>query len=419
MISDAWNAQGSAHGIYSRYVKNLVMEENVFDHNGWMGSNREAPRSQGGAYGFSHNIYLYQKGHPATVRNNLIFRGSFHGAKFRSGGTIEDNLFVGNSAGMIIMGKAVVRKNIVMEGTEMRKDEPYQAARGFQLMNPDGMVIENNILAKVATDGWSFPYEIRATDDSGTKRSDNRYRFTFRDNIAFNWGGGMYLVQTSNYDNAEISGDVERNLFHNDDHCHIYRNEGKFSPWYMKGKINNRANTYWVGDGRDRMYNGMGRGRLDRRHGRPILRGGARVQGPVPRRRGVPPQPRPQRLDRRVHAGSQAAEQAELARALHRRGGQRLAPRRLRADQQRQLEGLTPHSYSPGLARGPGPSPRPVGPPVNRRLYGSGVVAATQTAGKPAAIWAVAANIGPPVTGGYMRSYWRMVKAWAWRSSGS
>ncbi len=86
---------GSISGVYIAMVNDILLQENIFDHNGWSATVRGA----GGTI-FNHNVYLQCDIHggsgcngPATIVGN-IFSNDSSGSQFRSGGTITDNLFI-------------------------------------------------------------------------------------------------------------------------------------------------------------------------------------------------------------------------------------------------------------------------------------------------------------------------------------
>ena len=108
VINDTYRGNANATGTFFYKVDNLLLEGNVFDHNGWItqGVPPSTDRTGGKATMFNHNIYL-SGGNNVTIRNNLFLRGSSMGIKLRSdvpGGmknvTIEDNLFVEGEIGI-------------------------------------------------------------------------------------------------------------------------------------------------------------------------------------------------------------------------------------------------------------------------------------------------------------------------------
>lgn len=87
-------------GIYASRLDGLLIEENVFDHNGWNESVLGADRTI-----YNHNLYI-QTDNTAdvTVRGNIIANGSANGVQMRSGGILENNLLVGNGTGAFVAG---------------------------------------------------------------------------------------------------------------------------------------------------------------------------------------------------------------------------------------------------------------------------------------------------------------------------
>ena len=93
VISNAWSTPTGGHssGLYVTGVQGFLMEENVFDHNGW---NAQAPGSKPTI--FNHNVYMRQDNTGVVVRGNVFANASSHGLQARSGGVIKDNLFLNN-----------------------------------------------------------------------------------------------------------------------------------------------------------------------------------------------------------------------------------------------------------------------------------------------------------------------------------
>ncbi|MBW2525644.1 MAG: right-handed parallel beta-helix repeat-containing protein [Deltaproteobacteria bacterium] len=91
-------------GHYASHVTNLLIEDNVFDHNGW---NEDVATACATMY--NHNMYLNADG--LVVRGNVIARASSMGIKMRSDATgdaddllFEDNLVVDGEIGFGIGG---------------------------------------------------------------------------------------------------------------------------------------------------------------------------------------------------------------------------------------------------------------------------------------------------------------------------
>jgi hypothetical protein len=101
VIVDAYNAEGAhSQGIFVMRTANTLIEENLFDHNGWVGDDRDLANASGGATKFNHNMYI-QGSAPGqntnvTVQKNISANASSHGVQLRPGGILYDNLFINN-----------------------------------------------------------------------------------------------------------------------------------------------------------------------------------------------------------------------------------------------------------------------------------------------------------------------------------
>ncbi|HTF83154.1 MAG TPA: Ig-like domain-containing protein, partial [Cellvibrio sp.] len=113
--------------VYAEGVMGLLIEENVFDFGGWHPSVKGASANM-----FNHNLYLQagSDGNKLVLRNNIISRGSSHGAQLRSGGLAEDNFFGRNAIGLLVGyektalpagTRAHLKNNVVSEGHSMFK----------------------------------------------------------------------------------------------------------------------------------------------------------------------------------------------------------------------------------------------------------------------------------------------------------
>ncbi len=101
------NSSHRPSGLYAHHVDNLLIEENVFDHNGWNEDVETADASM-----FNHNMYLSECD-SLIVRKNIITRASSMGIKLRSDGTdgskgtvISDNVIADGEIGLSIGGNS-------------------------------------------------------------------------------------------------------------------------------------------------------------------------------------------------------------------------------------------------------------------------------------------------------------------------
>jgi hypothetical protein len=161
-----------------------LIEENVFDHNGWHDS---IPGAE--ATIFNHNVYI-QVGStlPITFRANISANASSHGAQLRPGGTAIGNLFVHDPIGLLIATGATVSTNVFTEGNDISPSLP----RGFGIdVNPSTapMSIMNNIIAHEAS---GSPH------GHGISLAVGTVGVTATNNIIYQWDNPIIDEGTSN-----------------------------------------------------------------------------------------------------------------------------------------------------------------------------------------------------------------------------
>jgi len=155
VVVDAYSSTSShSQGLYASYVDGLLIEECVFDHNGWQGG-AGAPATM-----YNHNTYISRCSN-VTLRGNLFLRASSIGNKFRSaaagesqGLLVENNFYIegeigislgGNESASLRFTDVTVRDNVMMH---IGRTQPTGRAFSFYLdvQDWDGGTIENNLL---------------------------------------------------------------------------------------------------------------------------------------------------------------------------------------------------------------------------------------------------------------------------------
>lgn len=172
-------------GMYISGVDGILIEENLFDHNGW-----DEQIEGAGATMFNHNIYM-SAANPncdkIMVRGNILARASAHGLQLRSGGLVVDNLFVQNAINLnvgyhqsasIPGAYGAIKNNVFLEVRLMDStnvEYPRTASvRGIgEITIPS--VIENNIFSHCLNEA-----------QFGVDHYDDK------------WGSGGELVQQNN-----------------------------------------------------------------------------------------------------------------------------------------------------------------------------------------------------------------------------
>ena len=158
IVLDSWSATSHSQGLYVSGVGNLVIEQNLFDHNGW---NESIPGAE--ATIFNRNVYLQSNNGTVTFVNNISANSSSEGIQARSGGTILGNLFLANSAGIYVgenpgtssapvstLTSAIASRNVILGSTSIPSSSgPLPRGQGINVFNARGPGIEitGNIIA--------------------------------------------------------------------------------------------------------------------------------------------------------------------------------------------------------------------------------------------------------------------------------
>ncbi len=129
VLTDMYSSGGHSQGLFTGLVNNFMLEENIFDHNGWYKQSYTGynDREEGQATIFNHNTY-FQNPTNVIFRNNSFYRPSSIGTKWTandgpaSGLNIEvsNNLFHDCEVGISLGGnktEAPYRfKDVVVQG---------------------------------------------------------------------------------------------------------------------------------------------------------------------------------------------------------------------------------------------------------------------------------------------------------------
>ena len=135
---------GHSQGMFTTGHK-MVIEECLFDHNGWLESDPSTQTI------FNHNLYVSHSGVvPITFRNSISARASSHGGQFRTGGILDNNLFyqnalsilVGSSQSTVPPNPSVVSNNVVLDAKDI-----YTNPRGnaLDIVGGSNHLVINNI----------------------------------------------------------------------------------------------------------------------------------------------------------------------------------------------------------------------------------------------------------------------------------
>lgn len=203
----------SAQGMFFAGVDGYLLEENVFDHNGFHPTIAGAEANM-----FNHNVYIqYSNKAGGIMRGNVYARGAAHGMQARSGGTVERNLFVANAVSVNFGGVAPptdvnvfnfdnkAYQNVIIEGRLMHPtNNEYprtEAVWALPITFIQDVDIIDNIIANRRDSGSNQAF-LEA--DGGT--------FNLIDNIVYQWDSRYDTTNPSWLDPERDLGDYMQSL---------------------------------------------------------------------------------------------------------------------------------------------------------------------------------------------------------------
>jgi hypothetical protein len=194
VITGAYATSGTVgHGIYMANCDDVLIEENVIDHNGWNPAVSGAIPTV-----FRHGIYIQGGSGTCTgvvVRRNIISNSASHGLQLRPGGSCEDNLFLRNSIALLLgggnepnPGGVVVDciNNVILDGKDI--DANNRRGWGIQIENVNSGSVRGNIVANRVGGGSPMPMEFDGEAGSGI------FDLAFESNVVYDWGGTLRLI---------------------------------------------------------------------------------------------------------------------------------------------------------------------------------------------------------------------------------
>lgn len=178
------NVAGHSSGLYAAYADGLLIEENVWHHNGWSDEVDGARKTK-----FNHNMYVQDNCTGNTVvRGNIITDASSHGLQLRSGGDVIDNLFVGNPLAFFVgRFESDVLRNVVMKSQDIGPGEDIRG-HGIEILPSLFARVENNIISQKQGSA-DFAYAIGFNYERNyVEFLDGRpFRASLKDNKIYRW----------------------------------------------------------------------------------------------------------------------------------------------------------------------------------------------------------------------------------------
>lgn len=220
VIVNAYSIDSHSQGLYAEGVDNLLIEENVFDHNGW--KEGVAPQTV-----FNHNMYIQVDCTGLVVRGNISSRASSHGLQARPGGIVEDNVFIQNplalSFGYVLGGHVPLAGGVsgrIVNNVILESNDIGSSTRGFAMeignLKPGGQsVISGNIIAHYASaQPWGQVFELVGSNGVGVHDVviEHNTIYDWHENIRANGVGGSALSAITVRDNLFQSPDLDAKI---------------------------------------------------------------------------------------------------------------------------------------------------------------------------------------------------------------
>lgn len=154
IITDDYVTNGYCQGLFSSGTSDFLVEENVWDHNGW---NEQVT---GTSTMFSRNMYLSHGDGKTILRGNIDANGASGGVQVRTGGIAENNLFLrdpysitfGHNQNDTIDISGVIRNNVILDSRDINNTVGNGAGTGIwirsELANVQGSSSYGDALVK-------------------------------------------------------------------------------------------------------------------------------------------------------------------------------------------------------------------------------------------------------------------------------
>ena len=184
-------------GIYIGGIDGLLLEGNLFDHNGWEdGYDPDGSLDSGQPPSmWSHNIYIDNNNLDVTIRDTISMRASSYAMGVRSGGFLEDNVVMDSNAAISFDGGgwredgyignySLLLDNLVTSGGH-RESIINHGAMTYGLHDKGQLTtMVDNIVTHLADPNNAQEQAEKDTHHSGFE-TENAY---YNDTIVYNWG---------------------------------------------------------------------------------------------------------------------------------------------------------------------------------------------------------------------------------------
>jgi hypothetical protein len=187
LVLDNYSRTSHSQGTFAAAIS-ILLEENIYDHNGWLVQESGNRKDRGGATIFNHNTYFCDC-HEVVFRGNMFLRASSIGNKWTANSgpasarnlVIDDNLYVegeigisagGNKPGPLRFKDVIVSNNVFLDLGRGRPTLRH-LGWGIDVSDWDGGTIAGNLLVQHQMDdvGNVHLLSVGASDDTGACRN--------------------------------------------------------------------------------------------------------------------------------------------------------------------------------------------------------------------------------------------------------
>jgi hypothetical protein len=255
IISDNYSAVSHSQGFYTSHAS-VLLEENIFDHNGWyQQSNDYNNKEEGMATIFNHNTY-FSGSNNTIFRKNLFLRASSIGTKFTSNpgdGTneieawnilLDNNFYAEGELGISMGGNTdnddgprwdnIIIVNNVFTGIGRTQPTNRTLGWGIGVTDWDSGLVQDNLLIHWGDTELNNTYAI----SSGGHTTD----VTYDGNIIYDVTSNGNLVSFSD---GDIDGAQDSISFTNNEISLTADSSGQLLSYDMSAPEQNFSNNYY------------------------------------------------------------------------------------------------------------------------------------------------------------------------------
>ncbi|MCA9626151.1 MAG: right-handed parallel beta-helix repeat-containing protein [Myxococcales bacterium] len=238
-------------GMYSSHVDNLLIEDNLFDHNGW----NEDEVSSACATIYNHDMYL--NADHLVIRGNIVARASSMGIKMRADDTggaddlvFENNLFVDGEIGIGIGGNSDLPDRF--SNVSIKDNVFTQIGLSQPTNRPFAWLLDVADNATATIEGNYFLHQPWHNNGYGINiASGSASDITINDNVFYDLkGNGIILKPKSGWSNVAIT--KNRIIDPSNGSC-LIKHEGSFAAVsYADNEYSSGSGQRFCVDGSDR-----------------------------------------------------------------------------------------------------------------------------------------------------------------------